>query len=323
MEDKLYLITGATGHLGSTLVKKLLDNNENIRALILKNDIENAPKDVQICIGDITDKDSMKEFFAVKDYRHTTLIHCASLISIASKTNPRIWNINVEGTRNVMELAKANNIERIIYISTVHAIKEKPGIIEETDDFSKDYVEGPYAKSKAEAAKIVLEYAKQGLNVSIVHPSGIIGPGDIHNHNHSVLTIKAMNTGKIPCAIKGGYDFVDVRDVVDGILKCEEKGLKGECYILNGEYISVLDLINIIRKHKHKAKTNIELPYFIAKIIAPIAERISILLNNKHPLLTPYSVYTLNTNSNFSHKKASNQFDYQPRNIEESIIDSL
>ena len=323
MKDKLYLITGATGHLGSNLIKRLQSENQKIRVLVLQNDISNAPDGVEICIGDVTDIDSMRAFFDVKNYKHTTLIHCASLITIASKINPRIWDVNLEGTRNIMDLAKLNNIERIIYVSTVHAIKETEGIIEETNDFSKDYVVGQYAKTKAEATKLVLDYCKQGLNASVVHPSGIIGPGDSNNNNHSVLTIKAMNMGKIPCGIKGGYDFVDVRDIVDGILKCEEKGLKGECYILSGEYISVIDLLNIIRKHNNKKETRIEIPYSLVKMIAPFAERLSILFNNKHPLLTPYSLFVLNTNSKFSHKKASNQFNYQPRDIKESIIDSL
>ena len=138
-----------------------------------------------------------------------------------------------------------------------------------------------------------------------------------------IRTIRAMEAGRIPVAIQGGYDFVDSRDVVDGILSCEEDGVIGECYILNGHHISVRDLLNKVRGIAGKRPVTIELPYRLANSIAPAAERVSLLFGKNAPLFTQYSVYTLHTNGAFSHDKAYKAFGYCPREIDESIRDSL
>jgi dihydroflavonol-4-reductase len=106
-------------------------------------------------------------------------------------------------------------------------------------------------------------------------------------------------------------------------LGCEEYGSTGECYILNGHYISVRDLLNKVRGIAGKRPVTIELPYRLANAIAPTAERVSMLFDKNVPLFTPYSVYTLHTNGVFSHEKAFKAFGYCPREIDESIRASL
>ena len=322
---KLYLITGASGHVGSVLVQKLKERNDHIRALIYHKQKDNLPDGVDVCFGDITDRDSLLPFFDRRGFDQVTLIHCAAHITVASKEDPNLWRTNVVGTDNTMQLALCNGIDRVVYVSSVHAIPERPfpEIITEVNSFSPDLVYGQYAKSKAAAAQSVLDYAKDGLNVSIVHPSGIIGPGDALLRNHMIRTIRAMGAGRIPIAIRGGYDFVDSRDVVDGILSCEEQGVPGECYILSGHYISVLDLLNTVREIAGKRRVTMELPYGLARRIAPAAERISLLFSKAVPLFTPYSVYTLHTNGLFSHEKATKALGYFPRTIDQSIRASL
>ena len=322
---KLYLVTGATGHVGTVLVSALLERGEQIRVLVRPGQGMRLPQGIEIVEGDITEEDSLVPFFDRRGYDRVTLVHCAALITIASKQNPRVWETNVHGTENVMRKATAAGVERVIYVSSVHAIPERPEpeVITEVSCFSPDLVHGQYAKSKAAAAQKVLEYAEKGLNVSIVHPSGIIGPGDVQFKNHMIRTIHAIAKGTIPVALHGGYDFVDSRDVVDGILACEEKGRSGECYILNGHYITVPDLLNIIREMRGKAARKTVLPHGVAKALAPPAERIAALLKRPVPLFTPYSVYTLHTNGRCSHEKASREFGYAPRDIVESIRASL
>ena len=322
---KLWLVTGATGHVGTILVSVLQQRGEHVRALVRPNSNIVAHSNVEIYVGDIRNRESLIPFFDRGDYDYVSLVHCAALITIASKHNPEVWNINVHGTNNVMSLARDTGVDRIVYVSSVHAIPERPAneIITEVSSFSPNLVHGQYAKSKAAAAQIVMDYAKAGLNVSIVHPSGIIGPGDTRSRNHMIRTIQAISDGKISVGLQGGYDFVDSRDVADGIIGCEEKGRPGECYILNGHYIGVLELVNSIRKIRGKKTTRIEAPHALAKLIAPVAEYFSRTFSKDAPLLTPYSVYTLHTNGRFSHEKATREFDYHPRPMEESIRDSL
>src|SRR5699024_9363621 len=108
-------------------------------------------------------------------------------------------------------------------------------IMSEISEFSPEKVSGWYAKSKAKATALVLDAAKKGLNASVIHPSGIIGPGDIAMGSTTSMLISYCE-GKLPVSVKGGYDFVDVRDVADGVIACCEKGERGQCYILSGEY---------------------------------------------------------------------------------------
>lgn len=322
---KLWLVTGATGHVGSILVSALKQRGEHVRALVRPGSNVDVYSDVEICEGDIRNRESLIPFFDRGDYDYVSLVHCAALITIASKHNPEVWNINVHGTNNVMSMARDTRVDRVVYVSSVHAIPERPAneTITEVSSFSPSMVHGQYAKSKAAAAQIVLDYAKAGLNVSVVHPSGIIGPGDTRSRNHMIRTIQAMAEGKISVGLQGGYDFVDSRDVAAGIIGCEEKGRPGECYILNGHYIGVLELVNTIRRLQGKKTTKLEAPHALAKMIAPVAEWVSHVFGKGVPLLTPYSVYTLHTNGRFSHEKASREFDYHPRPVEESIRDSI
>ena len=322
---KLYLVTGATGHVGTVLVEELLRRGEQVRVFVLPGSKASLPAGLEVCCGDITDERSLRPFFERLGWDYVTLIHCAAFITIASGKDPRVWNTNVNGTRNIMEAALAAGVDRVVYVSSVHAIPErpKPETIAEVDSFSPDLVHGQYAKSKAAAAQIVMDYAKKGLNVSIVHPSGIIGPGDTKARNHMIRTIRAMADGSIPVGIQGGYDFVDSRDVAAGILGCEEHGRAGECYILNGSYISVLDLTNLTRRLAGRRPTGIELPHWFVKLVAPVSERFSKVFGKHVPLFTPYSIYTLHTNGLFSHEKAHREFGYSPRDIEESVRASL
>lgn len=323
--NKLYLITGATGHVGTILTNELLKRNEKIRALVIDGQEKDLPHEVEAITGNITDRDSLKAFFDTDGYDKVTLIHLAAMVSIASKNSPTLYDVNVNGTVNVMELALESSVDRVIYISSVHAIPEKPKgkVITEVNSFNPTSVHGDYAKTKAMAAQIALDYAKRGLNVSVIHPSGVIGPGDRYHKNHMIRTIRAIKSGLISMGIKGGYDFVDSRDVAEGILECEENGKPGECYILNGHYISILDIVNIVRENAGKRLTRLEVPFFLAKAFAPLAEKLTTLFSRKAPIFTPYSVYTLQSNSIFSHEKALRDFGYRPRSIAETVIASL
>ncbi len=328
---KLFLITGATGHVGTVLVRELLRRGEKVRALVLPGDAKNLPAGVEYTVGDITKPETMKSFFSRKDqagdagFDRLILIHCAAIITIATAKDPRIYRTNVIGTNNVMRLARQNNVDRIIYLSSVHAIPEKPKgkVITEVAAFSPEKTDGQYAKTKAEAANIVLGYARQGLNVSIVHPSGVIGPGDRLMKNHMIRVLRDMASGRIPVAVQGGYDFVDSRDVAEGILACVEKGRAGECYILSGHYITVPELLNLVRRICGKKERKLVVPYRVAMAAAPFGEWFAHLLGRKAPVITPYSVRTLHTNGHFSCEKAWRELGYQPRDLEETLRDSL
>ena len=180
-------------------------------------------------------------------------------------------------------------------------------------------MDGDYAKSKATATELVFNAAKRGLNASIVFPSGIIGPGDLQGGSFTSMA-KSFLAGKLPLAVRGGYDFVDVRDVANGILTCSEKGEPGKGYILSGHYVTIRKMLQLVGKTAKLKYRPICLPLGLAKLAAPYYERRS--LKEKKPLFfTPYSVAVLALNGQFSHAAASECFAYHPRPVEDILRD--
>lgn len=320
----LYIITGANGHLGNVITRQLVDDGKSVRALVLKGDNAKSLKGVncEIFYGNVCDKGSLKEIFDVSNGVDIILIHCAGIVSIASKYVQKVYDVNVGGTKNIVDIAIEKKISKLIHVSSVHAIPENKNgeLIREVTNFDKDNVEGLYAKTKSEATQYVLKKAKEGLNACVVHPSGIIGPYDFFSGHLTQLVIDYLN-GRLTACIHGGYDFVDVRDVSDGILSAVEKGKRGECYILSNTHVEVPDLLNMLSNATNKKRIKTILPMWFANFTAPIAEVYYKLLKQP-PLYTRYSLYTLYSNSNFSHEKATKELDYNPREIAETLKDT-
>lgn len=319
-----YLVTGATGFLGRTLVRKLTERGFTVSALVMKSDplIHSLPDGISVFYGDITDRGFLDEAFQ-NTGREYCVIHCAGMISIASSPDKSIYRINVQGTENIISLCRLHNVGKLIYVSSVHSIPEKPKgeIITETYDFSPDTVEGDYAKSKAMATNAVLDATGQGINASIVHPSGIIGPGDLSCGNITEM-LRAFCAGSFSMSVNGGYDFVDVRDVAAGIIACSQYGKAGSCYILSGHYVTVKELLSTAASLTSRKPPLLCAPLFLARLIAPFYEARSIRKNQK-PFFTPYSISVLGSNGLFSHEKATTELGYSPRELSETLRDTI
>lgn len=322
--NKIYIITGANGFLGNNIIRKLeQEKNSEIRAFVLKGESIKSLENLKckIYYGDVTKKESLESVFENTEGKEVFVIHCAGIVYIKSKYNPLVYNVNVNGTKNIVD--KVLNINaKLVYISSVHAIPECDGVITETVDFDPNRVEGLYAKTKAEAAKYVMDAVKtKNLNACIIHPSGIIGPNDYGN-SHLTELVKEVASGKLFACVKGGYDFVDVRDVADGVINACNKNTKGECYILSNKYITIKELSDIICDCVERKKINIVLPIWIAKIFALFFE-IYYNLKKQTPLFTKYSLYTLSSNANFSNKKAKEELNFKNRDMIDTIKDTI
>ena len=181
--NRLYLVTGACGHVGNTLVKQLVANGEKVRGLVLPKE-DTSPlaglPDVELVRGDVRDIKSLEPFFDGAGYDEVVCIHTAGIVSIASKFLQSVIDVNVKGTKNIVEMCLSHGVKRLVYTSSVHAIPELPEgqVIREVDHFEAGDVVGLYAKSKARATQIVLDGVQRGLDAVVVHPSGIIGPND-------------------------------------------------------------------------------------------------------------------------------------------------
>lgn len=318
-----YYVTGATGFLGSHVVKELIKCGEKVNALVLPNDKHRSelPDSVTVTTGDVTDIDSIYAW--LKNAEHPCcLIHCAGIVSIATSPGPMLEKVNVGGTKNIIKACKEMSVDRLVYVSSVHAIPElKDGkTMTEVSSFSADKVDGAYAKSKAKATAAVLAAIKDGLNACIVHPSGIIGPNDSSCGNIAKMLI-AYCKGKLPLSVKGGYDFVDVRDVAHGVVECCREGRAGECYILSGEFATVDEIIGEASRMTKVRKPLFNLPLKPVMLIAKLVEKMK--RKSTTPLFTPYSIAVLGANANFSHAKATRELGYSPRPLKETVSDTV
>lgn len=322
----IYIITGANGFLGNNIVRQLeIDEKDEIRALVLPNSNIQSLKNLncKIYYADVTKKDSLEDIFKVECDANVFVIHCAAIVYIKTKYAPNVYDVNVNGTKNIINKVLEINA-KLIYVNSVHSIPEKASneVITEIDNFNPNEVVGQYAKTKSETANYVLKKVKEnGLNACIVHPSGIIGPNDF-GHTHLTQLITDFVNKKLTACVNGGYDFVDVRDVADGIIKACFKADKGQCYILSNRYVKIIDLLNLVSKINKVAKIKTVLPMWFAKLTAPLSELYYSLLRQP-PLYTRYSLYTLMSNSNFSNRKAKIELGYNNRPLEETIEDTL
>lgn len=242
-----YIVTGAAGHLGSTILRQLKDRPVEVVGLILPGERPAVKaENIRYVTGDVCRMQSLQALFAGADGQNTTVIHAAGLISIAEQVSPKVQEVNVNGTANMLAVSRQHAVRRFVYVSSVHAIPERarPQVIREVKHFSPDVVTGEYAKTKAAATQLVLDAAAQGFPALVVHPSGIIGPFDL-GRNHLTQMMVEFLQGKLFACVSGGYDFVDVRDVAKGVLLAAEKGIPGECYILSGHYISIKNLLSM------------------------------------------------------------------------------
>jgi len=326
--EKTYLITGGFGHLGSTIAKQLLEKGENV--VVTDIQVHAFPKEYKnltVVICDITKIDELENVFEKAlektQSKDLSIIHCAGIVSITAKNDKKVFDVNVGGTNNVIKLCKKYKVEKLVYVSSVHAIKENKNgeIIKETTTFDPYEVEGQYAQTKAIATKMVLEETKAGLNAVIVHPSGIIGPRDTRIGHTTRLFIDFLS-GKLTAAITGGYDFVDVRDVSQGILQALEKGKTGECYILSNRFVTIKELLNLTAQACGKKPITTYLPLWFIKPLLPLAE-LYYKVRKVKPLFTSYSLSTLKSNAIFSHEKASCELGYNPRPLEDTINDTI
>ncbi|NLJ41530.1 MAG: NAD-dependent epimerase/dehydratase family protein [Clostridiales bacterium] len=325
MNNMTYIVTGAAGHLGSHIVKALLKRGERVHAFLLEGekmpDFIGADPNLLLFEGDVRNRGSLEPLFSGSGDTSYTFIHCAGIISITQKKNPFIHEVNVGGTKNVIDVCKEHGVERLVHVSSVHAIPLLPKgqIMDEISSFDPDKVTGQYAKTKAEATQLVLDAAKDGLDAVVVHPSGIIGP-NAQGKGNILSMLKNLVRGRFRVAIHGGYDFVDVRDVADGILRAAQRGKKGECYILSNRFISLKEFFDTFTGKAGLKPLKVYLPLFMAKIAAPFAE-LYYSLARKTPVLTGYSLMVLSENSLFSHEKATRELGYKTRKLGDTMRD--
>ena len=315
------LVTGATGHIGNVLVKELIRRGEKVRAFVLPDEDLSplAGLDVQIFKGDVLDPASIA--VALEDIEF--VFHLAGIISIMPGSDQIVHDVNVNGTANMVKAARVAGVKRFVYTSSIHAFKRvQHGIvIDEEIPIDPDSTIAAYDRSKAEATLAVLAESKMGLPAVIVCPTGVLGPFDFKGSELGVL-ISGWMVHKVNFLIEGKYDFVDVRDVVQGMISARDKGVIGQIYILSGESIKVIDIWRMVKELVDFKSAFIQIPTKLAMAAAKVTQFYYNISHSK-PRFTTYSIETLHSNSAFTNAKARTVLGYAPRSLRETIADTV
>jgi len=317
----MILVTGATGHIGNVVIRELLVRGKKVRAFVLPGEdlTALAGLNVEIVEGDILDPASLQK--ACKGIK--LVFHLAGMISIMPGDYEKMRQINVEGTKNMIAAARQARVKRLVYTSSIHALRRIPegSVVDELVDFDPENCMGDYDRTKAAASLAVLDAVKEGLDAIIVCPTGVIGPYDYRKSEMGSLLLEW--TRRAPhFLIDGAYDFVDVRDVARGHILAGERGRKGEIYILSGERLDLVELHGMVNETTGRLARFLKVPMSLARAVAQVAPSFYRMLNKK-PAFTPYSLETVQSNSYFSNQKAKKELGYSPRSLKQTVDDTI
>jgi dihydroflavonol-4-reductase len=315
------LITGSTGHIGNVLVRLFSERGEKVRAMIMPGEDPTPLNglDVEIIEADVLDYQSLLKAFSDID----VVYHLAGMISILPGRNDMLHAVNVMGTRNVIQAARSCGVRRLVYTSSIHALQRVPEgiLIDESVPFDTVHAISSYDSSKASASLDVLNAVRDGLDAVIVCPTGVIGPYDFRKSEMGQLILDCVDE-KPMFYVSGAYDFVDVRDVAQGLILAGEKGRCGESYILSGERIAVFGIIKIVQEILGKRLFSLKIPFSLATFTARLTP-LYYRLTHVKPRFTSYSLATIISNSHISHTKAQRELGYHPRPLRESLSDTV
>ncbi len=330
MSERIYLVTGAAGFLGSNICLQLLEKGCKVRALVLPNDksVKYIPEKVEVVLGDLTDFNSLDAFFAIPEGDSSVVIHCASMVTVNPNYSDKLMAVNVTGTRNIItKVLNHPECEKMVYVSSTGAIPELPHgtKIKEVDKFEPcdpKKVVGAYSQSKAKATQMVLDAVRvMGLKACVVHPSGILGPND-HAIGETTGTLLKIIKGEMPMGMQGSFNLCDVRDLAAGTIAAVDKGRIGECYILANEPVTLKEMCEMLHAECNSKKIAFYLPLDLAGKIAAGLEK-QAEKTGKMPLMTTFSVYNLARNNEFDYSKAKEELGYTTRTYQETIHDEV
>jgi dihydroflavonol-4-reductase len=230
--------------------------------------------------------------------------------------------VNVEGVRNVMQACLESGVRRVVHFSSIHAFEQQP--IEEPLDETRGPPgpdAPPYNHSKVAGEREVAAAVQKGLDAVIVNPTAVLGPGDFRISAMGEVLLQLARR-ELPALVDGGFDWVDVRDVVAGALAAEEHGRTGERYLLSGSWTPIADLARLVEQLTGARPPVFTSPMWLARVGAPFVERFFTLVG-KRPLYTHASLHALRSNRLVSHKKAVRELGYSVRPLEETICDTI
>ena len=301
------LVTGATGFVGWHIASKLLERGETVRALVRDPARLRELDGVEAVQGDLRDTESLDRAVAGCG----VVYHAAADYRLWTRDPQEMYRSNVDGTRHVLDAARRNGIERVVYTSTVGCIGiPKDGIGDEQTPVGIEDMQGPYKRSKFLAERVALEFAGSGFPVVIVNPTAPVGDHDFKPTPTGKMLVDFVR-GAMPAFLDTGLNVVDVRDVAQGHLAACDRGRVGERYILGAENLTLESIFGTLAKAVGRPAPRIRIPYPVA-YAAGVVSTAWAGVTGKEPLAPLDGVKMARKKMWVRHDKAAQELGYAP-----------
>jgi dihydroflavonol-4-reductase len=315
----MIVITGASGLVGGNLVRALLAQGRPVRALVHHDRRALQGLDVETATADLADPASLEQAFRGAQ----VVYHLAGSISIRMDNWDALQRVNVAGTGNVIAACLRCGVEKLVYFSSIHAYRQEPFDLPLDEDrpLLSDERLPPYERSKAAAERLVRQAPERGLDSVIVIPTAILGPYDFRP-SFLGQALQMLAGGRIPALVRGGYDWVDVRDVVAGALQAERLGQGGSRYILSGHWHALKELAQVAAEISGRSAPRLVVSIWLAELFQPLMAGLA-RINGSQPLYTQAMLNALRSNRQVSHARATLDLGYTPRPFEQTLRETL
>ncbi|HDR89969.1 MAG TPA: NAD-dependent epimerase/dehydratase family protein [Bacteroidetes bacterium] len=312
-------VTGSTGHIGNNLCRELNGQGHRLRVLVRKDHRALEGLECEKVYGDLSDFFTLRRLVRGTD----AVFHLAATIAVNGASWKKLAAVNINGTRNVIRVVREAGRPRLIHFSSIHALEQKPCDLplDETRPLAlNDRM--PYSSTKARAEQLVLEAVSEGVDALVLNPTSVIGP---HDYKPSLMGafLWRIARNRLPLLVPGGYDFVDVRDVVRAAVEASRCGRTGERYLLAGRWASVRELAELVKKVQPRTRVPGGVPLWTARAGLPLIRSWS-KIRGEQGLYTREALRTIETgHRNICTEKAAIELGFAARPLEQTVADTL
>jgi dihydroflavonol-4-reductase len=309
------VVTGANGLVGANLVRALLEQGADVRALVYEPNDALVGLSLDLIQGDLRDRASLERAFFGAD----VVYHLGALVSIAPHDDANMRSVNVTGTLNVVRACFTCNVRRLVHCSSIHAVCPQPleGIVDEDRPLLREGEGIPYDTSKALAEGEVMAGVEAGLDATIVVPTAVLGP---HDHRPSLLgrSLADFFRGRFRLLVEGGFDWIDARDVARAAMAAASWGRRGQRYLLAGSWTTLRELADLAGNVSGVRVRRFELPMSVARPAAAAIAPVTYALG-ADARFTPRALAALGLYRRVSCARAAEELGYAPRPLRQTL----
>lgn len=305
------VVTGASGHVGAALVRALMEQGKQVRALVRTDTRAIDGLDLDVRRVDVRDVASLEGAFEGA----SVVYHAAARVSLESVVDPDADAVNLAGTRNVLAACRKRGVGRLVHFSTIHALGRGDQALIAADAGL------PYERSKANAERDVMEAAAGDVDAVVVSPCAVVGPFD-HKPSYMGRVLIMLSRGLLPAVVHGGQSWVDVRDVAAAAIAAGDAGVRGRRYVVAGHWLSMFELTKLASQIAGVSPPRLQIPTRYVRPFAPLAERTFRLLKQE-PLLSRASLDALEAEPRTaSETHARDDLNHVPRPTASTLEDT-